>query len=61
MSKYPKDKINNHEVKFLCHDNILGEWRYSFTHSTSALDGSEWSSSRPGRFTPRKEPPLSTG
>jgi hypothetical protein len=33
----------------------LGEWRYSSTHSlTSALDGGEWSASRPGRFTPRE-------
>jgi hypothetical protein len=31
------------------------EWRYSSTHSlTSALDGGEWSASRPGRFTPRE-------
>jgi hypothetical protein len=29
-------------------------WRYSSTHSlTSALDGGEWSASRPGRFTPQ--------
>jgi hypothetical protein len=34
------------------------EWRYSFTHSsTSALDGGEWSASRPGRFTPRESTP----
>jgi hypothetical protein len=34
------------------------EWRYSSTHSlTSALDGAEWSASRPGRFTPRKRVP----
>jgi hypothetical protein len=33
---------------------IFGEWRYSSTHSlTSALDGGEWSASRPGRFTPQ--------
>jgi hypothetical protein len=33
----------------------LGEWRYSSTHSlTSALDGGEWSASRPGRFTHRE-------
>jgi hypothetical protein len=25
---------------------------------TSTLDGGEWSASRPGRFTPRKEPPV---
>jgi hypothetical protein len=30
----------------------VGDWRYSSTHSlTSALDGGEWSASRPGRFT----------
>jgi hypothetical protein len=45
---------------FLCfnaphHKGVLGEWRYSSTHSlTSALDGSEWSASRPSRFTPRE-------
>jgi hypothetical protein len=34
------------------------EWRYRSTHSlTSALDGGEWSASRPGRFTPRKRAP----
>jgi hypothetical protein len=37
---------------------IFGEWRYSSTHSlTSALDGGEWSVSRPGRFTPRERTP----
>jgi len=31
------------------------DWRYSSTHSlTSAVDGGEWSASRPGRFTPRE-------
>jgi hypothetical protein len=35
----------------------LGEWTYSSTHSlASALDGGEWLVSRPGRFTPGKEP-----
>jgi hypothetical protein len=35
----------------------LGKWRYNSTHSlTSALDGGEWSASRPGRFTPRERP-----
>jgi hypothetical protein len=34
---------------------VLEEWRYSSTHSsTSALEGDEWSVSRPGRFTPRE-------
>jgi hypothetical protein len=35
---------------------LLGEC--SSIHSmTSALDGGEWSASRPGRFTPRKRAP----
>jgi hypothetical protein len=37
------------------HEGVLGKWRYSSTHSlTSALDGGEWSASRPGRFTSRE-------
>jgi hypothetical protein len=40
------------------HEGVLGEWRYSFMHSlTSALDGGEWSTSRPGRFIPRERVP----
>jgi hypothetical protein len=40
------------------HEGLLGEWRYSSTHSlTSALDGGEWSASRPGHFTPRERAP----
>jgi hypothetical protein len=36
----------------------IGEWRYSSTYSlTSALDGGEWSASRPGHFTPRERAP----
>jgi hypothetical protein len=36
----------------------IGEWGYSSTHSlTSALDGGEWSASRPGRFTPWERAP----
>jgi hypothetical protein len=36
----------------------IGEWRYSLTHSlTSALDGGEWSDSRPGCFSPRQRAP----
>jgi hypothetical protein len=39
-------------------EGVLGEWTYSSTHSlTSALDGSEWSASRPGRSTPRERAP----
>jgi hypothetical protein len=34
-----------------CHEGVVGEWRYSSTHSlTSAIDGGELSASRPGRF-----------
>jgi hypothetical protein len=37
------------------HEGVLWEWMYSSTHSlTSALDGGEWSASRPCRFTPRE-------
>jgi hypothetical protein len=53
---------------FLCfnwaphHVGVLGEWRYSSTHSlTSALDGGEWSASRSGRFTPRERVPGTHG
>jgi hypothetical protein len=35
------------------HEGVLGERRYSSTHTlTSALDGDEWPVSRPGCFTP---------
>jgi hypothetical protein len=58
--------IRNYKIKVklklpLCfswaprHDGLLGEWRYSSTHSLiSALDGGEWSASRPGHFNPRE-------
>jgi hypothetical protein len=36
------------------HEDVLGEWKYSSTPSLTALDGGEWSVSRPGRFTPRE-------
>jgi hypothetical protein len=40
------------------HEGLLGEWRYSSTHSlTSALNGGEWSASRPGRFTSKERAP----
>jgi hypothetical protein len=40
------------------HEDVLGEWMYSSTHSlTSALDGGEWSASRPGHFTPTERAP----
>jgi hypothetical protein len=40
------------------YEGVLGEWKYISTHSlTSALDGGEWSASRPGRFTPREMSP----
>jgi hypothetical protein len=41
-----------------CCEGVLGEWRYSSTHSlTSALDGSELSASHLGCFTPRERAP----
>jgi hypothetical protein len=44
------------------HEGVLGKWRYSSTHSLiSALDGREWSASRPGRFTPRERVPGTHG
>jgi hypothetical protein len=44
------------------HEGVLGEWKYSSTHSlTSALDGGEQSASRTGRFPPGKEPLVPTG
>jgi hypothetical protein len=40
------------------HDGVLWEWRYSSTHPlASALDGGEWSASRPGRYTLRERAP----
>jgi hypothetical protein len=40
------------------HEGVSGEWRYSSTQSlSSALDGGEWSTSRPGRFTLRGRTP----
>jgi hypothetical protein len=42
----------------LCHEGVLGEWMYSSTRSlTLALDGGEWSASRPSRFSPRERAP----
>jgi hypothetical protein len=39
---------------------LLGDRRYSsYSFLTSALEGGEWSASRPGRaLPPRKEPPV---
>jgi hypothetical protein len=40
------------------HEGVLGEWRYSSTHSlTSALDRGEWSVSPLGRFISRERAP----
>jgi hypothetical protein len=40
------------------HEGVLEEWMYSSTHSlTSALDGGEWSASRPCCVTPRERTP----
>jgi hypothetical protein len=40
------------------HEGVMREWRCRSTHSlTSALDRSEWSASRPGRFTAGERAP----
>jgi hypothetical protein len=40
------------------HESVLGEWKYSSTHSlTSTLDGGEGSASRPGHFNPEEVVP----
>jgi len=39
-------------------EDVLGEWRYKLhAFLTSALDGGEWSASRPGHFTLREKAP----
>jgi hypothetical protein len=40
-----------------CNEGVLGEWKYSSTHYTSALDGGEWSVSRPAALPPREIAP----
>jgi hypothetical protein len=38
-----------------CHEGVLGEWRCNSKHSfASTLIRSEWTASRPDRFTPRE-------
>jgi hypothetical protein len=37
------------------HEGVLGEWRYSYLNS--ALDGSEWSASRPRPLSPQGKAP----
>jgi hypothetical protein len=56
---YSREKFTCHRVHPCAwaprHEDVLGKWRYSSTHSlTSALDGDEWSASRRGSFTPRE-------
>jgi hypothetical protein len=44
-------------ILFIGHEGPYGAYRYSSTLSlTSALDGGEWSTSRPGHLTPGKDP-----
>jgi hypothetical protein len=49
-----KVKLSLYFTRVPRHDGVLGEWGYSSTPLTSALDGVKWSASRPGRFTPRE-------
>jgi hypothetical protein len=37
---------------FLCHEDLWGSGGIASPFLTSAVDGGEWSASRPGRFTP---------
>jgi hypothetical protein len=54
ISKGKEDPVSFFH-RALRNEGVLGEWRYSSTHSfTSALDGGECSASRPGRFTRRE-------
>jgi hypothetical protein len=47
------------QVEAPCHEGVLGEWRYSYTHSlTLALDRCEWSASRPAALPPGQEAPV---
>jgi hypothetical protein len=56
---YYHDTVKKESGSVTCHGGALGERRYSFYHFlTSALEGDEWSGSRPGRALPAgKEPP----
>jgi hypothetical protein len=43
-------------------NGVLEEWRFSSTHSlTLALDGGEWSASRPAALSSGKEPLVPVG
>jgi hypothetical protein len=56
-TRLPKVKVKL-PLCLIKHHARKTEWRYSSTHSlTSALDGGEWSASRPSRFTPREGVP----
>jgi hypothetical protein len=59
---YQTHKLHSGESKVVpvlkeapLHEGVLGEWRYSPTHSlTSVLNGGAWSASRPGCFNRRE-------
>jgi hypothetical protein len=46
--------------KALCPEDIWGSGNIAPPFLTSALDGVEWSASRPCRFTPEEEIPMPT-
>jgi hypothetical protein len=53
-----KVKLSLRFFNWARHEDVLGEWRYSTTHSlTSALNRGGWSASRPGLFTPGERAP----
>jgi hypothetical protein len=56
------DSFQDNSVKWMCpatrHGDAWGERRYSsYSFLTSALDGGEWSASRPGRALPGERTP----
>jgi hypothetical protein len=51
-------KLGNFFNWALRHEVVFREWWFNHTHYlTSALDGDEWSASRPGRFTLKERAP----
>ena len=57
MSKKRTLKVKGKVLPRTGQEGPLGEQMYSYTLlSTSALDGGGWSTPRPGRFTPGKDP-----
>jgi hypothetical protein len=54
-----KEKFSLCSINYaVCHEDVLGEWTHRAPpFLTSALDGNEWITSSPGRFTFREKYP----